>query len=63
MNEPAVRPGDTVRVTVTKVLPCAVLVETATDIPGLFKQVGLPDPAELSPWPVVHAGHRRRRAC
>jgi len=35
MSEPTVKPGDTVRVTVTKVLPFAVLVETATGMPGL----------------------------
>ena len=40
MSEPIVRPGDTVRVTVTKVLPFAVLVETATGMPGLVKHVG-----------------------
>jgi ribosomal protein S1 len=40
MSEPAVKPGDTVRVTVTKVLPFAVLVETATGMPGLVKHVG-----------------------
>jgi ribosomal protein S1 len=40
MNQPAVQPGDTVRVTVTKVLPFAVLVETATGMPGLVKHVG-----------------------
>jgi ribosomal protein S1 len=40
MSEPTVRPGDTVRVTVTKVLPFAVLVETATGMPGLVKHVG-----------------------
>ena len=40
MSEPTVQPGDTVRVTVTKVLPFAVLVETATGMPGLVKHVG-----------------------
>ena len=40
MSEPTVKPGDTVRVTVTKVLPFAVLVETATGMPGLVKHVG-----------------------
>ena len=40
MSESAVKPGDTVRVTVTKVLPFAVLVETATGMPGLVKHVG-----------------------
>ena len=40
MSEPTVRPGDTVRVTVTKVLPFAVLVETATGMSGLVKHVG-----------------------
>jgi ribosomal protein S1 len=40
MSEPTVKPGDTVRVTVTKVLPFAVLVETATGMPGLVKRVG-----------------------
>ena len=40
MSEPAVKAGDTVRVTVTKVLPFAVLVETATGMPGLVKHVG-----------------------
>jgi ribosomal protein S1 len=39
MSEPTVKPGDTVRVTVTKVLPFAVLVETATGMPGLVKRV------------------------
>lgn len=40
MSEPTVQPGDTVRVTVTKVLPFAVLVETATGMPGLVKHIG-----------------------
>ncbi len=40
MSEPTVKPGDAVRVTVTKVLPFAVLVETATGMPGLVKHVG-----------------------
>ena len=40
MSEPTVRPGDAVPVTVTKVLPFAVLVETATGISGLVRQVG-----------------------
>ena len=40
MSEPIVKPGDTVRVTVTKVLPFAVLVETATGVPGLVRHVG-----------------------
>ena len=40
MSEPTVKPGDTVRVTVTKVLPFAILVETATGMPGLVKHVG-----------------------
>lgn len=40
MSEPTVMPGDTVRVTVTKVLPFVVLVETATGMPGLVKHVG-----------------------
>jgi ribosomal protein S1 len=40
MSESTVRPGDTIRVTVTKVLPFAVLVETATGMPGLVKHVG-----------------------
>jgi ribosomal protein S1 len=40
MSEPTVKPGDTVRVTVTKVLPFAVMVETATGISGLVKRVG-----------------------
>ena len=40
MSEPTVKQGDTVRVTVTKVLPFAVLVETATGMPGLVKHVG-----------------------
>jgi hypothetical protein len=34
------KPGDIVGVTVTKVLPFAVLVETATGMPGLVKHVG-----------------------
>jgi len=40
MSAPTVKPGDTVRVTVTKVLPFAVLVETATGMPGLVKHAG-----------------------
>jgi ribosomal protein S1 len=40
MSEPTVKAGDTVRVIVTKVLPFAVLVETATGMPGLVKHVG-----------------------
>jgi ribosomal protein S1 len=40
MSESTVKPGDTVRVTVTKVLPFGVLVETATGLPGLVKPVG-----------------------
>jgi len=40
MSEPALKAGDAVRVTVTKVLPFAVLVETATGMPGLVKRVG-----------------------
>lgn len=40
MSEPTLKPGDTVRVTVTKVLPFAVLVETTTGMPGLVKHVG-----------------------
>jgi ribosomal protein S1 len=40
MSGPTMKPGDTVRVTVTKVLPFAVLVETATGMPGLVKHVG-----------------------
>jgi len=40
MSEPIVRPGDTVRVTVTKVLPFAVLVEIAAGMPGLVRHVG-----------------------
>ena len=40
MSAPTVKPGDTVRVTVTKVLPFAVMVETATGMPGLVKHAG-----------------------
>jgi hypothetical protein len=40
MSEPTVKPGDTVRVTVTKVLPFGVLVETATGMPGLVRHIG-----------------------
>ena len=40
MSAPTMKPGDTVRVTVTKVLPFAVLVETATGLPGLVRHVG-----------------------
>ncbi len=40
MSEPTVKAGDTVRATVTKVLPFAVLVETATGMSGLVKHVG-----------------------
>ncbi len=40
MSAPTVKPGDTVRVTVTKVLPFAVLVETASGMSGLVKHVG-----------------------
>ena len=40
MSEPILKPGDTVRVTVSKVLPFAVLVETATGMPGLVRHVG-----------------------
>ena len=40
MSETIVQPGDTVRVTVTKVLPFAVLVETAAGMPGLVRHAG-----------------------
>src|SRR5579862_2174320 len=40
MSAPIVKPGDSVRATVTKVLPFAVLVETAAGLPGLVKHVG-----------------------
>jgi len=40
MSAPTVKPGDTVRVTVTKVLPFAVLVQTGSGMPGLVKHVG-----------------------
>jgi ribosomal protein S1 len=40
MSAPTVKPGDAVRMNVTKVLPFAVLVETAAGLPGLVRHVG-----------------------
>ncbi|MBO0825556.1 MAG: hypothetical protein J2P27_17150 [Actinobacteria bacterium] len=40
MSDLTIKPGDTVQATVTKVLPFAVLVETAAGMPGLVRRVG-----------------------
>lgn len=42
MSEPTVRPGDSVRVTVTKVLPFAVLVETDTGALASCSRLAVP---------------------
>jgi hypothetical protein len=54
MSAPSVKPGDTVRVTVTKVLPFAVLVETAAGQPGLVKHVVAVPRVALSSSHVPH---------
>jgi len=60
MSEPALKAGDTVRVTVTKVLPFAVLVETATGMPGLVKHVG-PQQGDVITVNVTAADDGRQR--
>jgi ribosomal protein S1 len=60
MSEPAVKPGDTVRVTVTKVLPFAVLVETETGMPGLV-ELAAPRQGDVMTVAVTAVDEHQRR--